>query len=127
MTRNGKIARLPQHVRNELNQRLADGLPGDELVDWLNGHKEVQEVLHREFEDRPINEPNLSAWKLGGFVDWQRHQEACERVEQLVEQTEDLEELAQGESVANRLGVVLASELAVLAGDLLAEASEPKE
>jgi hypothetical protein len=32
MTRNGKIARLPQAVRDELNQRLQDGRKGVELI-----------------------------------------------------------------------------------------------
>ena len=32
MTRNGKIARLPQALRDELNQGLQDGRKGVELI-----------------------------------------------------------------------------------------------
>jgi hypothetical protein len=35
-TRNGKIARLPLAVRRQLNQRLQDGQPGQQLVQWPN-------------------------------------------------------------------------------------------
>ena len=36
MTRNGKIARLPRAIRDELSRRLQDGEPGKHLVQWLN-------------------------------------------------------------------------------------------
>jgi hypothetical protein len=36
MTRNGKIARLPKAIRDQLNKNLEDGMPGCRLVDWLN-------------------------------------------------------------------------------------------
>ena len=45
ITRNGKIARLPRAIRDELNCRLADGEIGGRLVDWLNGLPEVQKIL----------------------------------------------------------------------------------
>ncbi len=47
MTRTGKIARLPQAVRRELNQRLANAERGTKLVVWLNELPEVLEVLSR--------------------------------------------------------------------------------
>jgi hypothetical protein len=50
MTRNGKIARLPAAMRDELNQRLLDGQPGKELVEWLNGLPKVQALLKAEFK-----------------------------------------------------------------------------
>ena len=34
--RNGKIAHLPNHVREQLNLRLLDGETGRELAAWLN-------------------------------------------------------------------------------------------
>jgi len=45
MTRNGKIARLPAAIREELNQRLFDGEPAKPLIEWLNGQPRVQAVL----------------------------------------------------------------------------------
>ena len=40
--RNGKIARLPYKIREQLNVRLQDGELGTRLVDWLNGLPEAQ-------------------------------------------------------------------------------------
>ena len=41
----GKIGRLPEQTRNELNQRLADGQPTAPLLQWLNARPEVQDML----------------------------------------------------------------------------------
>lgn len=76
MTRNGKIARLPLAVREELNQRLENGEQGVRLVEWLNTSPEVKAVLAQDFEGQPINEVNLTQWKNGGFLDWQARQDA---------------------------------------------------
>src|SRR5690349_7441255 len=76
MSRIGKIARLPKAVREELNRRLEDGEEGKSLVAWLNGYAEVRAVLKAQYDGREINEPNLTAWRQGGFLDWQRQQEA---------------------------------------------------
>ncbi|MEP6670571.1 MAG: hypothetical protein ABJF10_15530, partial [Chthoniobacter sp.] len=73
-TRLGKIARLPLAIRDWLNERLQDGEPARALVKELNSLPEVQEMLEVYFEGRPINEQNLSAWKLGGFREWQQYQ-----------------------------------------------------
>ena len=47
MTRNGKIARLPLAIRQQLNQRLQNGELGQELVSWLNQLPEVQARKNR--------------------------------------------------------------------------------
>ena len=44
MTRNGKIARLPRHIRGQLNRRLQNGEEGNTLLEWLNALPKVQEV-----------------------------------------------------------------------------------
>jgi hypothetical protein len=72
MTRNGKIARLPLAIRQELNQRLQDGQKGRQSVAWLNGLPEVQAVMASEFRGKPIAECNLSErlrlqWEKLGF------------------------------------------------------------
>ena len=73
-SRTGKIARLPLVIRQQLNERLENGEPNRRLVRWLNSLEPVRQRLAEYFEGRPINENNLSAWKQGGFRDWQRHQ-----------------------------------------------------
>lgn len=50
---NGKIANLPNHIRETLNWRLNDGEEGKELVEWLNAQPEVVTKL---FDGKPISE-----------------------------------------------------------------------
>src|SRR5689334_5444823 len=87
MSRIGKIARLPKAVREELNRRLEDGEQQSRLVEWLNGRPEVQAVLKAEFDGRPINEPNMTAWAQGGFEDWRRQEESLEAAGRVVAET----------------------------------------
>lgn len=81
VTRNGKIARLPRAVRQELNRRLHDGEQGKRLVAWLNARADVRAVVEAEFGGNPIREQNLSEWKQGGYRDWLVQQEALEMAE----------------------------------------------
>jgi hypothetical protein len=69
-TRNGKIARLPLEIREQLNSRLSDGEPGNRLVEWLNSNPSVIKVMAEQFDDRPINENNISEWRQGGYEEW---------------------------------------------------------
>jgi hypothetical protein len=36
MSRNGKIARLPQQIREQINRRLENGEEGKQIAEWLN-------------------------------------------------------------------------------------------
>ncbi|MDR3404929.1 MAG: hypothetical protein P4L99_20665 [Chthoniobacter sp.] len=89
-TRNGKIARLPKAIRDELNQRLQDGIEGKSLVEWLNGLPEVQSLVQTQFDGYPIREQNLSQWKKGGYRDWVHLQQALELARHLYEGTDEL-------------------------------------
>ena len=59
---NGKIARLPQIIRDELNRRLDNREPTAITFEWLNVHPETQPVLNAEFGGRRINQQNLGNW-----------------------------------------------------------------
>src|SRR5882672_3565084 len=78
MTRRGKIARLPNEIREQINSRLEDGEEGVSIISWLNSLPEVKSVLGEVFNSRPINEVNLTQWKQGGFRDWLVRQDALE-------------------------------------------------
>ena len=78
ITRNGKIARLPRAVRQELNRRLDEGEQGKKLVVWLNDLPGVQAIVAAEFGGKPIREQSLSEWRKGGYRDWLAQQEALE-------------------------------------------------
>jgi len=127
MTRTGKIARLPRAVREELNRRLEDGEQGKRLVAWLNSLPEVKAMLGTEFGGRPLSEQNLSEWKQGGYLEWQRRREASEVVRGLVEQSNELGDAAGGAVLTERLASVLVAELARQTQELLAETSDPEE
>lgn len=69
-TRNGKIARLPQEVREEVNLRLERSERSSQLLAWLNALPGVREFVQREFRGEPVSKHNLSQWRRGGFQDW---------------------------------------------------------
>ena len=127
MTRKGKIARLPRHIRHKLNRRLDDGEQGTELVKWLNTLDEVKKILARDFAGRPINEQNLTEWKQGGFLDWRREQETCDRIRRLVEFSDDLDDATDEQSIPDRLAAVLAAELAAETLKILEAEADPRE
>jgi hypothetical protein len=57
MTRNGKIARLPAAIREELSQRLLNGEQSQHLVLWLNDLPQVHG------SKTPGIDPVAKAWK----------------------------------------------------------------
>ena len=127
MTRNGKIARLPRHIREQLNRRLEDADPGEPLLEWLNELPEVKEVLKKQFGGVPINKQSLSQWRLGGYQDWLQHEESCDMVRQLAEQAGDLNAEADDLSVTEMLAGLMSVELARATRAMLAEAVNTKE
>ena len=112
LTRNGKIARLPLAVRQELNRRLDEGEQGKKLVVWLNGLPEVQAIVAAEFVGKPIREQNLSEWKQRGYRDWVAQQEALEIAERLGEDAREWS--AEGRaSITDTLALWLVARYAV--------------
>jgi len=81
-TRQGKIARCPVAIRNEVNRRLHDNERGAKIVAWLNAQEEVIRVLD-DFGEEPITPQNLSEWKKGGYQEWVRRQDRVENIKDL--------------------------------------------
>jgi hypothetical protein len=125
MTRVGKIAKLPLHIRDTLNTRIRDGETGKTLVEWLNSQDDVKHVLHLEFEDRPINEQNFSDWKAGGYQDWLRHAESSEILEDIIERHDELDWEIDGKDISHCLANWLSTEFVRLAHQLLEEDLDP--
>ncbi|HEV2692119.1 MAG TPA: hypothetical protein VG347_04420 [Verrucomicrobiae bacterium] len=113
MSRNGKIARLPKAIRDQLNKNLEDGMPGVRLVEWLNSLPEVQQVLTEQFDGRAINEVNLTEWKGGGFLDWQARQDMKSHALELAEEAQDLKSAMPG-VLAEHLNIIVAGRFAEL-------------
>ena len=70
MSRIGKIARLPQNIRDQINEKLHNGIHGVEILYWLNELPVVQAIMQEGFGGEPISPQNLSNWNQGGYLDW---------------------------------------------------------
>lgn len=81
----GKIARLPNKIREQLNQRLHDGQGGTETLTWLNELPEVKRVLAAKFNGVPVSHRNLTEWKRIGFERWLQRQEPSQELKWLKE------------------------------------------
>jgi hypothetical protein len=111
----GKIARLPEPIREELNQRLLGGALGKNMVIWLNELPEVKKVLTELFAGRIISEHNVSEWRHGGYQDWLRQMETRERVLRITEQYKDVESEAR---LGRRVECLLTAQLTDAANQL---------
>jgi hypothetical protein len=111
MTRKGKIARLPFAIREELNQRLLDGEPGNQLVVWLNALPRVQAILKDKFQGNPISEANLSQWKNGGFPAWEAGERMADNVSSIMDGTKALPAAAKG-GLTDRMALILTANMA---------------
>ena len=121
MTRIGKIARLPNSIREELNQRLLDGHTAKTILPWLNDLPEVRSILDAQFDGKPINPVNLSQWRNGGYQDWLVRQQALKVVQDLAEDTT----LSNSESFTAKLSQWLAMHLAATAQVVVAAERDP--
>ena len=126
---NGKIGRLPGAIREQLNQRLADGEPARTVLVWLNALPEVQTVLAAQFAGQPVNEPNLSRWRTGGYQLWLRERERRAAIRELSENVQPDEVKAQAEAVDAIIGrhfsTVFVAEYAVTCRALLQQTEDP--
>ena len=116
MSRVGKIARLPEVIREELNRRLADGQPGSTLLPWLEGLPAVREVMAEQFGGAAITKCNLSHWRKGGFAEWRAERDLVAKARELPREADELEAAAGGD-ITRRLATVVAAHYAgALAG-----------
>ena len=107
--------------------RLENGETNKSVAEWLNSLPEVQEMLRESFHGHPISEQNMSEWKNGGFIEWQRLQETRELARQIAEDGEVLDLDSDGECFSDRLGLKLAVELAHLMTQLVVEEKDPEK
>jgi hypothetical protein len=87
LDRNGKIARLPKPVREELNRRLDNGERGQPLLQWLNSQPEVRALVAAEFDGWPLSKQNLSRWRRGGYAEWLRQRETHDLAQEMIEES----------------------------------------
>lgn len=92
----GKIARLPNQIREQLNQRLYDGQSGAEILTWLNELPMVKQILVAKFGGALITEKNLSNWRKIGFARWLQRQEPSQELKWLRETASDFSRAGGG-------------------------------
>jgi hypothetical protein len=114
-TRVGKIARLPHDIREELNRRLADGVPGLHIVAWLKTLPEVQKVMAEQFGGRTITHQNVAEWRRRGYAEWAASRTDRAEWQDLLDHLDELNQqrtLASGKDVTGHLGTLVVLELA---------------
>jgi hypothetical protein len=126
-TRIGKIGRLPKSIREELGRRIEDGVPGTEIVEWLNTQPDVLAVLARYFEGRPVTEQNLSDWRQSGHMDWVRLQEARIWAGRLTEQAEGVDEMTGDNHLTDVLAMTLAVQIGQAGSQLVEQSADVEE
>jgi hypothetical protein len=126
MTRRGKIARLPQAIREQINRRLENGEEGKQIAEWLNTLPKVAALMTAEFDGQPVSEVNLSNWRLGGYREWQEQQEALEAARRFGADAAELSQ-ATGGRLADQLAVCLTARIAVLLRQPCSADEDPDE
>ena len=124
MTRNGKIARLPLPVREQINRRLENGEEAKQIAEWLNTLPEVTSLMAAEFDGKPVSEVNMSNWKLGGYLDWEAEQAALQSARQFQSEAAQLSQ-AGGPQMANLLALCLTARLGAALRHTSAGADDP--
>src|SRR6266480_3230521 len=75
--RNGKVARLPQALRDQINHMLDDGVPYKTIIERLSD------------AGKHLNEDNISNWRLGGYQDYLKAQLINDRARTQIEAAAD--------------------------------------
>lgn len=83
MARQGKIARLPHALREEVCRRLMDGQTAGVVLQWLNAKPEAMEVWAEHFDGVAASPQNLSEWRAGGYKEWVGRRERTENLKTL--------------------------------------------
>ena len=71
--RRGKIARLPQSLRDLVNRLLADGAEYKQIIGELEKHREQWPPGITGF-----NKTNITQWRMGGYKEWLANNELRE-------------------------------------------------
>ena len=83
-------------------------------------------MIGHHFDEREINEVNLSDWKAGGFLDWQARQDTLACAKELAEEAADIKAATPG-GLADHLSTVLAARYAQLLNGWNGEVDEAFE
>lgn len=111
MARQGKFARLPHALREQVNLRLHDGKSSGEILAWLNQHPEAIRVWDAHFEGAPATPQNLSEWRLGGYKEWEGRRQETENLKTLSQFASEL--ACAGGSLADGAAAIASGQILV--------------
>jgi hypothetical protein len=123
-THNGKIARLPREIRDELNLRLDNGGTETAILPWLNALPSVQSVLAAQFGSRLVSPQNLTNWRQGGYQDWLKQRAHQHLVRQVADDANKVAE-SGGPGITGHISTVLTAELLLTARAMQNEPASP--
>jgi hypothetical protein len=112
MARKGKVARLPQEIRERICLLMADGITDVKIAETLNADPAVEAAL-ADYQGggvkavAVITDGNLSEWRQGGYQDWLGDQSKVRRVRVLAEYAQRVAEADGGSAAAG--GVAMAA------------------
>ena len=125
MNRTSKITRLPDSLREELNQRLRNGEPGANILHWLNKLPEVIALVEAHYGGNLISPQNLSDWNQGGYREWLTRQEMRESSKDVATEAPHLTAAAGG-SLLNPLTTAVLARYGALLAKMPLDAEIPK-
>ena len=125
MNRTSKITRLPETLREELNQRLRNGEPAHIILPWLNALPEVIALVEEYYGGNLISPQNLSDWNLGGYREWLTRQEMRESSKDFAAEAPHLTAAAGG-SLLNPLTTAIHARYGALLSKMPLDAEVPK-
>lgn len=109
MARQGKIARLPHTLREEINRRLHNGETSGVILAWLNAKPEAIRIWDAHFDGAPATPQNLSEWRLGGYKDWIAERESIENTKALASYAAEI--AGAGGALSSGLQAILAGRI----------------
>ena len=122
--RNGKIARLPRDIRNQLNERLDCSEESPQLLEWLNALPEAQQVVKDHFAGVPISPQNLSQWRQGGFQEWLARRDLSEDAREVRHLSDEMDDEDSQSVLADDAAVVLSARFGSLLANWNGEVDE---
>lgn len=125
MNRTSKFTRLSESLREELNQRLRNGEPANNILLWLNQLPEVLALVEEHYGGNLISPQNLSDWNLGGYREWLSRQEMRESSKDFATEAPHLTAAAGG-SLLNPLTTAVLARYGALLSKMPLDAEIPK-
>ena len=92
-----KIGRLPWAYRNEINERIRDGVAPAALLASINASP-AYAAIRDQFGGTDVSPQNLSDWRTTGYADWLADQDRTDRLRKLAETSQSMAAACGGDA-----------------------------